>query len=94
MAKIVIEQREFKDNNSGIVTKYEYIAIKGTGADTAEYEVQLKNLVQSEKMALKMIAKLENIDGEVTSRKAGAGESPTVAKNLDNDDEAEDWLND
>lgn len=90
MAKIVFEKREFKDNNTGIVTQYDYIAIAGTGDDSYEYEVQLKNLVQSEKMALKMIANLENKGGDVVTRKSAEDEDVTIKKN----DEAEDWLND
>lgn len=76
MAKIIFEKREFTDRNSGIKTEYDYIAIAGTGDDTHKYEVQLKNLVQSEKMALQMIADKENGSGTtVEARKATVEEN-------------------
>lgn len=90
MARIIFEKREFRDNSTGVVTQYDYIAIGGTGEDAHEYEVQLKNLVQSEKMALKMIAKMESGNSVVDVRKATEGESPTVTKN--EDELEENWL--
>lgn len=74
MAKVVYEKRVFTDRNTGISTEYDYIAIKGTGEDSHEYEVQLKNLVQSEKMVLKMMYDLEKKqyeDTEVVTSKNG-----------------------
>lgn len=67
----MFEQREFTDRQTGIKTVYDYIAIAGTGEKSHKYEVQLKNLVQSEKMALKMISDSENA-GEVTLAKGGS----------------------
>lgn len=71
MAKIVYETRTFTDNSTGAKIDYDYIAIAGTDEKSHKYEVQLKNLVQSEKMALLMIADNENTSGEVSVKKGG-----------------------
>lgn len=90
MAKIIYEKREFTDRNTGIKTEYDYIAIAGTGEDAHQYEVALKNLVQSEKMALQMIANLETGKGEVTSRRANENEQVNVSTN--SSDDSSEWL--
>lgn len=99
MAKIVFEKRSFKDNNTGVVTEYEYYAVRGTAKDTLDYEVQLKNLVQSEKMALRMLYDKENEGGDVVTRKATESEQPTVTKSdddkldLNKEDGDKGWFN-
>lgn len=69
MAKIIVEDREFKDRETGVVTNYKYYAVRG-GKSGSEYEVPLKQLTGAEKTALNMIADLEGTSGETTSRKA------------------------
>lgn len=89
MAEIIYEQREFTDRNTGITTQYDYIAIKG-GSETKQYEVQLKNLVQSEKMALSMINDLETPQGlEVTTRNATDEEKEAFKNNAVSADESD-----
>lgn len=89
MAQIIVEQRTFKDRQTGISTEYMYYAIKG-GKAGKEYEVPLKQLTGAEKMALEMIADLETPTGDITSRKATEDEKPTVSKgNTILDDEEE-----
>jgi len=87
MAQIIYENREFKNRETGIVTAYDYIAIKGTG-EAANFEVQLKNLVQSEKAALSMLLQMENGKGIVDTRKANNDEDVTVKR-----DKADDFFN-
>lgn len=97
MAKVIHERRSFKDSNSGVTTEYDYYAVQGTDENSRDYEVVFKNLVQSEKMVLKMIAKAENNStGEVISKKASSDEQPTVKKSegniLDDDDDSKSWF--
>jgi len=93
MAQIIFEDRKFVNRETGITTEYQYIAIKG-GNGKKEYEVQLKNLVQSEKMALSMINDLENPDGlTVETRSATEEEKQAFLNSVDDPDES-DFLND
>lgn len=91
MAKIIVEDRTFKDRDSGISTDYKYYAIAGEVGGN-KYEVQLKNLVGAEKTALEMLAMAENVGGEVVSRKSTTDEGVGVGRKttiLDDDDEDE-----
>lgn len=93
MAEIVFEDREFKDRETGIVTNYQYIAIKG-GKGSKIYEVQLKNLVQSEKQALLMISDMESVGGSVETRKSTDEEQEKFIKSIVKDPDDSDFLND
>lgn len=75
MAKVIYENREFKDQQ-GMTIKFDYIAIKGEKGIL----VQLKNLVQSEKELLRVISESEIEAGDIISRKATEEESPQVSK--------------
>lgn len=86
MAQIIYELRSFTDRQTGIKTEYPYIAIKGTGNDASDYEVALKNLVQSEKMALKMIHDFETGKSEIKSRKANSDEQDLFREQNDPND--------
>lgn len=79
MAKVIIENRQFTNQNTGEITEYQYIAIQG-GTGSKIYEVQLKNLVQSEKVALSMINDLENNDIKIESRRATKDEQDNFFK--------------
>lgn len=85
MAKIIYETRTFTDRNTGITTEYDYIAIQGSDSKSIGYEVQLKNLVQSEKMVLKMLSEFENKEdkSEVTTSKGG---DVTISKKSNDND--------
>lgn len=72
MANLIYEKRSFKDPRSGITTEYDYFAIKG--GTTHQYEISLKNLVQSEKEALKMMYNMENPEGITISTKSSTSE--------------------
>lgn len=85
MAQVIVEEREFKDRDTNIVTKYMYFAIKG-GKPGKEYEVPLKQLTGAEKTALQMIADIEEVSGVVTSRKATESEQEDFFKNRNEDD--------
>lgn len=96
MAKIIVEERTFKDRETGISTDYKYYAVKG-GNDTKTYEVPLKQLTGAEKMALEMIADLETPAGEVSTRKATNDEKPSVTKTdektiLDEEEDKKSWF--
>jgi len=96
MAKIIFEDREFTNRETGITTNYQYIAIKG-GSPTKQFEVQLKNLVQSEKVALSMINDLEAEDankGEVvlTNKHGEVDVTKKEATLFDDDDEESGFL--
>lgn len=92
MAQIIVEDREYKDRETGIVTNYQYFAVKG-GKAGKQYEVQLKNLVQSEKQALLMISDMERIEGSVETRKSTEKEKQDFLNSISNPDES-DFLDD
>lgn len=97
MAQIIVENRTFKDRETGITTDYKYYAIKGGKAGKI-YEVPLKGLTGAEKSALEMIADAETPNGEIVSRKASEDEKPTVSKTstdgtiLDDDEDNKSWF--
>lgn len=88
MAEIIFEDREFKDRETGIVTNYQYIAVKG-GKPGKQYEVQLKNLVQSEKQALLMMSDMESIEGSVETRKPTEKEKQEFLAGITDPDDSE-----
>lgn len=74
MARVIVEEREFKDRDTQVVTNYTYFAIKG-GKSGKEYEVPLKSLTGAEKTALQMIADLEGTTAnDLVSRPANTEE--------------------
>lgn len=85
MAELIVENREFKDRETSITTAYKYYAIKG-GKSGKEYEVPLKSLTGAEKMALEMIADMENVSGSVETRKAN-NEEVSVFQDKNNEDD-------
>lgn len=84
MAKLIVEEREFKDRDTGIVTNYKYYAISGK-IGTQDYEVPLKNLVGAEKTALEMLAAAEQSYTSIESRKATKNEEDEFFEKNKND---------
>lgn len=93
MTKLIIEDREFKDRNTGIVTNYKYYAISG-GDEKKTFEIPLKMLTGAEKSGLEMINYLENPEGLTTeTRKATDSEKEAFLNSVQDADES-DFLND